>query len=88
MTASYSYRLMVNFGAGIGCESYLRNIRRPAAILVGDAGEQVVADQFVPLLRRLGVAIPVTIAPNITHTDMIGSPVALREVARTIVRQE
>jgi hypothetical protein len=34
------------------------------------------------------VAIPVTIIPNMTHTDMIGSPVALREVARAIVRQE
>ncbi len=88
MTASYSYRLMVNFGAGIGYDSYLRNIRRPAAILVGDADEQVVADQFVPLLQRLGVAIPVTIVPNMTHADMIGSPVALQAVARAISRQE
>jgi hypothetical protein len=65
-----------------------RHIRGPAAILVGDAGEQVVADQFVPLPKRPGVAIPVTIVPHMTHTEMIGSPVALREVARAIVRQE
>ena len=55
---------------------------------MGDADELVVADQFVSLLQRLGVDIPVTIVPNMKHTDMIGSPVALREVARAIVRQE
>ena len=38
--------------------------------------------------ERLGVAIPVTIVPNMKPSDMIGSPVALREVARASVRQE
>jgi len=51
---------------------------------VGEADEQVVVDQFVPLLQRLGVAIPVTIVPNMKPSDMIGS----REVARASVRQE
>jgi non-heme chloroperoxidase len=88
LTASYSYRLTMNFGAGRDYEGYLKNIRRPAAILVGDADEQVVADQFAPLLQRLGVDIPVTIVPNMTHVDMIGSPVALQVVARAISRQE
>ncbi len=69
-TASYSYRLSVNFG-GRGYETYLKNIRRPAAVLVGDADEQVVADQFAPLLQRLGVNIPVTIVPDMKHADMI-----------------
>ena len=36
-TASYSYRLSMNFGAGRSYEAYLKNLRRPAAILVGDA---------------------------------------------------
>lgn len=84
VTASYSYRLTLNFGASRAYESYLRNIRRPAAILVGGADEQEFADQFAPLLRRLGVNIPVTLVPNMTHTDMIGAPQALREVVRTI----
>jgi non-heme chloroperoxidase len=88
MTASYSYRLMVNFGAGIGYESYLRNIRRPATILVGDADEQVAADQFAPLLQRLGVDIPVTIVPNMKHIDMIAAPAALQVVAGEISRLE
>ena len=55
---------------------------------MGEADEQVVANQFVPLLQRLGVAIPVTIVPNMKPSDMIGSPVALREVARASVRQK
>jgi non-heme chloroperoxidase len=83
-TASYSFRLMMNFGAGPQYESYLKNIRRPAAVLVGDADEQVVADQFAPLLQRLGASIPVTIVPNMKHHDMIAAPDALQAVVRAI----
>jgi non-heme chloroperoxidase len=87
-TASYSYRLAANFNAGLQHESYLRNIRRPVAILVGDADEQVVADQYAPLLQRLGVNIPVTLVPNMKHTDMIATPEALQAVVRTVSPQE
>jgi alpha-beta hydrolase superfamily lysophospholipase len=83
-TASYSYRLAANFGAGLQHETYLRNIRRPAAILVGDADEQVVGDQYAPLLQRLGVNIPVTLVPNMKHTDMIATPAALQAVVRAV----
>lgn len=88
LTASYSYRLAMNFGAGRDYEGYLKTIRRPAAILVGDADEQVVADQFAPLLQRLGVDIPVTIVPNMKHVDMIAAPAALQVVAGEISRLE
>jgi alpha-beta hydrolase superfamily lysophospholipase len=83
-TASYSYRLAMNFGAGRQYEAYLTNIRRPAVVLVGSADEQVVADQFAPLLQRLGVNIPVTIVPDMTHADMIATPAALRTVVSAI----
>jgi non-heme chloroperoxidase len=88
MTASYSYRLLMNFGAGRGYETYLKNLRRPAAVLVGGADEQVVADQFAPLLRGLDVGIPVTIVPNMKHADMIAAPAALQEVVGAISLQE
>lgn len=81
MTGGYSYRLATNFGAGRQYQTYLRNIRRPAAILVGDADEQVIADQYAPLLRSLGVNIPVTIVPGMTHTDMIRNPTAIQAIA-------
>jgi non-heme chloroperoxidase len=83
-TASYSYRLLVNFGARPQYESDLRNIRRPAAVLVGDADEQVFADQFAPLMHRLGVNIPVRLVPNMRHRDMIAAPEALHVVVRAI----
>ena len=84
MTASYSYRLFANFGAGLQHESYLKNIRRPAAMLVGDADEQVIAGQYAPLLQRLAVNIPVTLVPNMKHADMIATPAALQAVVRAI----
>ncbi|WP_338826858.1 alpha/beta hydrolase [Bradyrhizobium sp. 27S5] len=81
-TPSYSYRLAMNFGAGRRHERYLRNIRRPATILVGSADEQVVADQFEPLVRGLGIDIPVVILPGLKHVDMILAPKALQAIGR------
>jgi non-heme chloroperoxidase len=85
-TASYSYRLSMNFGAGRSYEAYLKNLHRPAAILVGDADEQVVADQLAPLMQRLGVDIPVTIVPGMKHADMIARAEALQAAVRAIGR--
>jgi non-heme chloroperoxidase len=87
VTASYSYRLTLNFGAGREYETYLRNIRRPAAVLVGDADEQEFADQFAPLMQRLGVNIPVTLVPNMKHADMINNPEAVPAILRAISPQ-
>src|SRR5262249_36247466 len=83
-TPSYSYRLMANFGAGRQHETYLKNIRGPATVLVGSADEQVVADQFAPLMRRLSVNIPVTIVSNMKHTDMIFASAAVQVVVGAI----
>ena len=88
MTASYSYRLAMNFGAGPVYQAYLKHIRRPAAVLVGDADEQVIAEQFAPLFRSLGVNIPVTVVPNMTHADMIRRPEAFQAVGRAISPQD
>jgi non-heme chloroperoxidase len=88
VTSSYSYRLMMNFGAGSGHEVYLKNIRRPAAILVGSADEQELADQFEPYLQRLGVNIPVTIVPDMKHVDMTNAPGALPTVVRAVTSLE
>jgi non-heme chloroperoxidase len=87
-TVSYSYRLMINFGVGGQYETYLKNIRRPAAMLVGDADEQEFANAFEPLMQRLGVNIPVTLLPNMKHADMIAAPAALQMVVRAICGQE
>ena len=85
MTGSYSFRLMVNFGAGPQHPIYLTNIRKPATVIVGDADEQVIADQYAPLFARLGVNIPVTILPGLTHTDMIHRPEAFDAIIHTII---
>jgi pimeloyl-ACP methyl ester carboxylesterase len=87
VTASYSYRLMTNFGAGSGHQVYLRNIRRPAVILVGSADEQELPDQFAPYLQHLGVNIPVTIVPGMKHADMINASGALPTVVQAIASQ-
>jgi non-heme chloroperoxidase len=87
MTSSYSFRLLNNLGAGPQYEAYLKNIRRPAVIFVGEADEQVIPDQFAPLLQRLGVNIPVTLVPNMRHTDMIHRPEALRVIVPSIAGQ-
>jgi non-heme chloroperoxidase len=88
VTASYSYRLMMNFGVGSGHEAYLKSIRRPAVILVGSADEQELPDQFAPYLKRLDVNIPVTIVPEMKHADMINAPGAWSAVVRAVTSRE
>ncbi len=85
MTGSYSFRLMANFGAGQQHRTYLANMRRPAIVLVGDADEQVVAEQYAPLFAQVGVNIPVTVLPGLMHTDMIHRPEAFEAVIRTMI---
>jgi len=87
VTASYSYRLMRNFGAGGQYETYLKNIRQPAAVLVGAADEQEFADQLAPLMQRLGVNIQVTLLPNMKHADLINRPDAAQTITRVISPQ-
>lgn len=58
-TRNYSYRLFETFNAGLEFGTDFKKIRRPAAVLVGSADEQVVADQFAPLFQSLDVHIPV-----------------------------
>lgn len=86
-TANYSWRLFVNFNAGPDFAAYLKNIRRPAAVLVGSADAQVVANQFAPLFKSLDVNIPITIVPGMTHVDMIATPTALRAVVSAVSPQ-
>jgi non-heme chloroperoxidase len=83
-TRTYSYRLFVNFNAGVGFAPYLQNIRRPAAVLVGSADEQIVPDQYAPLFESLHVNIPVTIVPGMSHVDMIATPPALQAVVSAV----
>jgi pimeloyl-ACP methyl ester carboxylesterase len=83
-TASYSYRLMINFGVSDQYETYLKNIRQPAAVLVGDADEQEFANEFAPLMQRLGMNIAVTLLPNMKHADMINNPEAAQAIIRAI----
>jgi hypothetical protein len=86
-TANYSWRLFVNFNAGPDFAAYSKNIRRPAAVLVGSADEQVVANQFDPLFKSLDVNIPITIVPGMTQLDMIATPTALRAVVSAVSPQ-
>lgn len=87
-TRSYSYRLFVNFNAGREFGRYLKNIHRPATVLVGGADEQVVADQFALLFQSLGIKIPVTIVPGMTHVDMIATPTALQAVVNAVLTEK
>jgi hypothetical protein len=47
-----------------------------------------VADQFAPLMQRLGVNMPITVVPNMKHGDMIAAPAALPVVVGAIAPRE
>lgn len=78
----------IDFNADPEFGRHLKNIHRPAAVVVGGADEQVIADQFAPLFQSLDVNIPVTIVPGMMHVDMIATRTALEAVVNAVSPQK
>ncbi|HEY8267493.1 MAG TPA: alpha/beta hydrolase [Xanthobacteraceae bacterium] len=73
-TAFYSYRLWVNFSPHRDWQGDIRNIRRPAMVLVGANDELFRADQYAPAFKALRPDIPVEVLPNLDHMGPVIAP--------------
>jgi non-heme chloroperoxidase len=84
LTSKYSMRMLENFGAGRPWTDdylrYIRNIRRPTAVMIGGSDELMVPDRVVAAFRSQREDVPVTIVPGLGHIDMITNPTALQAV--------
>jgi non-heme chloroperoxidase len=70
LTPEYSYALTVNFGPHRDYAADIKAVRRPCALIAGDADEAFRADQFEPLLRGYRRDWPVMVLPGIGHIPL------------------
>ena len=79
-TATYSFRLLSNFGADDDYRADFRRLDRPTRVIVGANDELLRAGTFLPLLRPIRPDIDVTILPNLGHMAMITNPMAFAAI--------
>jgi alpha-beta hydrolase superfamily lysophospholipase len=72
-TPTYSFRLWANFAPHRDWQADIRNIRRPAMVLVGANDELFRADQYAPVFRALRPEIPVEMIANLDHMGPVVS---------------
>lgn len=75
LTATYSYRLMMDFGT----RDYafdLRHAKVPLAVLVGGKDELFDADKYAPTVHAERPETPVTVVPGLDHVGMLLKPAA------------
>ncbi len=80
-TQFYSFRLLANYSPHLDWRQDIRDIRRPAMVLVGANDELFRADQFAPVFQTLRPDIPVELLPNLDH---MGPVIATEGRAATI----
>lgn len=69
-TPTYSFRLWANFAPHQDWQGDIRNIRRPAMVLVGANDELFRADQYPSVFKALRQDIPVELLPNLNHMEI------------------
>jgi pimeloyl-ACP methyl ester carboxylesterase len=77
-TASYSYRLMLNFGPGRDFRQNLARATRPIAIFAGAADEIMLSGKYQ---EAVGNRATVRIIDGIDHMGIVANPAALSIVA-------
>lgn len=85
-TPTYSYRLQLSFRPHEDFLDDVRGIVRPTRLLVGEADELFIADQYAPLLEPLQPRLRVRMLPGVTHIGIVMDRNALREVAAEVSR--
>ena len=80
LTPTYSMRMVTNLAPRTDYLAEIRNIHKPTAVMVGQADEFSIAEQFAPVFHSQRQDVAVTILPGLGHLDMITSPAALHSV--------
>lgn len=82
---TYSFRLSLNFAPHLDYAEDFRRARKPMVLLVGSDDDQMLADQYAPLLQTIRPDIPVQVVPGIGHIDLTMKPAALEAMRAAFV---
>jgi pimeloyl-ACP methyl ester carboxylesterase len=83
-TASYTYRMLRNFGPN---DDYLGDLKRapgPVAVLAGQKDEIFYSDRYAATLKPVRPDASVTLVPGLGHMDMTTKPPALTAISDAV----
>jgi non-heme chloroperoxidase len=85
---TYSYRLSRNFGADLDFGADFRRARRPIAIIVGGADDQMIANRYALAIAAVRSDVPVEIVPGVGHLGIIMAPTALETICAAVAQEQ
>lgn len=85
---TYSFRLSLNFAPHLDYAGDFRRARKPMALLVGSEDDQMLGDQYAPLLQTIRPDVPVQVVPGIGHIDLTMKPAALEAIRAAFVSEK
>ena len=84
LTPEYDFNLAMNFRPESNYLASIQRVRRPCAVLAGDADEAFRTDQYRPIVRQAGRDWSVRLLPGVGHIGLLLSPVALDAVVTRV----
>lgn len=86
LTASYSFRLLQNFGPPRDYVGALARTQVPVTVLVGQRDEIMYPDRFADALKAVKDHVSVTILPGISHMGIVSDPRAIESLTKSCVK--
>jgi alpha-beta hydrolase superfamily lysophospholipase len=83
LAATYSYRLMRNFGSSASYRDDLAAAGKPVALIAGAADELMFPDKYKD---AVGPRIPVRLIDGINHMEIVSAPAAVSAIADDVAR--
>jgi len=84
-TQTYSMRLLASFAPRPDYLTDIRNTHQPTSVIVGQADEFLIAEQFAPVVHSQRPDVPVIILPGLGHLDLVTQPAALAAVRDSLL---
>jgi alpha-beta hydrolase superfamily lysophospholipase len=84
LAPEYDFNLAMNFRPESNYLASIQRVRRPCAVLAGDADEAFRTDQYQPIVRQAGRDWSVRLLPGVGHIGLLLSPVALEAMVAQV----
>lgn len=83
LTASYSFRLLQNFGRPRDYIGVLARTQVPVTVLIGQRDEIMYPDRFADALKTVKDHVTVTVLPGVSHMSIVIDPRAIESVVQS-----
>jgi len=84
-TATYSYRLLSNFGLHYHYHADLKAIKQPLSVIVGEKDELFYPQKYLPLFAEAQPHAEICIVPGVGHVTLTTEPIGLARIAEAVL---